>query len=114
MKPRTRRSIRIKAKIVGKTDRLRLSVFRSNRYIYGQIIDDSKKKTVVAAGEKELALPKEKRPTKLERARLIGQLIASKAKKEKIEKIVFDRSGYRFHGRVKALADGAREGGLQF
>ena len=87
LKPRIRRSIRIKAKIVGKTDRLRLSIFRSNRYIYCQIVDDSKKKTVISAGEKELNLPKEKKLTKSEKAKMVGQLIAAKAKKEKIEKI---------------------------
>lgn len=114
LKPRVKRSIRTKAKVVGKNDRPRLSVFRSNRYIYCQIVDDSKKKTIVSACDKELNLPKEKKLTKSEKAKMVGKLIATKAKKEKIEKIVFDRDGYRYNGRVKALADGAREGGLQF
>lgn len=114
LKPREKRKIRVKAKIVGKNDRFRLSVFRSNRYIFGQIIDDAGKKTIVAGSDKELNLPKEQKLTKVEKAKLVGQLIAAKAKKEKIGKIVFDRGGNKFHGRVKALAQGAREGGLQF
>lgn len=95
--------------------RLRLSVFRSNKSIYGQIIDDEKKETVVAASEKGLLTDKKnKKASKIERARLVGKLLAEKAKTKGIKKIRFDRGRYRYHGRVKALAEGARAGGLEF
>jgi len=93
--------------------RLRLSVFRSNKYICGQIIDDKKGRTLVAAGEKDLVRGK-KRITKTERARLVGKILAERALKEGIEEVWFDRRKYRYHGRVKALAEGTREGGLKF
>lgn len=94
--------------------RPRLVVFRSNAYIYAQIIDDAAGKTLVA--ESSLALSKGADPMKLNRdtAALVGRALAAKAREKQIEQVIFDRNGYMYHGRVKALADGAREGGLQF
>jgi large subunit ribosomal protein L18 len=106
------RQTRIRAKVKGVAKQPRLSVFRSNKYVYAQVIDDKEKKTLVGATEKELGV-KEKL-TKSERALALGKLIAKKAIGKKIEKVVFDRGSYRYHGRVKAIADGAREGGLKF
>ena len=114
IKPREKRKNRIKLMIGKKGDRMRLSVFRSNRYIYCQLIDDIKKKTIISLSDKELDLKKEKKMTKFEKAKMVGSMLALKAKKAKIEKILFDRNGYRYHGRIKALAEGAREGGLIF
>lgn len=111
-KPKEKRKIRVRKKIQGKVQKPRLSVFRSNKGVYAQLIDDKQGKTLVAASEKEIK-DKEKR-TKTERARLVGEILAEKARKKKIEKVVFDRGPYRYHGRVKALAEGAREGGLKF
>jgi large subunit ribosomal protein L18 len=106
------RQTRIRARVKGVAAQPRLSVFRSNKYVYAQVIDDETKKTIVGATEKELSL-KEKL-NKSERAKELGKLIAKKAITKKIEKVVFDRGSYRYHGRVKAIADGAREGGLKF
>ncbi len=106
---------RIRKKIHGTPERPRLSVFRSNKHIYAQIIDDEAGHTLVAAStrSKELADQLEGK-TKAEQARLVGKLLAEKAVKANITQVVFDRNGYKYHGRVKALADGAREGGLKF
>lgn len=93
-----------------KKKRFRLSVFRSNKYIYAQIIDPEKQHTVVAASEKDI----KEAGTKTQRAKLVGLGIAQKAKKEKVKDIFFDRGRFRYQGRVKALAEGAREGGLEF
>lgn len=90
----------------------RLSVFRSNKIIYAQIIDDTISHTIVAADSRENGILGV--GTKVEQAFKVGQLLASKAKEANILKVVFDRSGYLYHGRIKSLADGAREGGLQF
>lgn len=109
-KERLRRKKRSKDKVRGTEDYPRLVVFRSNKYIYGQIIDDINGKVLAAVSEKEL---KESKGTKTEKATLLGKELASKAKKNKISKVRFDRAGYRYHGRVKAVADGAREGGLE-
>ena len=106
------RQARIRAKAKGVAAQPRLSIFRSNKYIYAQVIDDENRKTLVGAAEKELAI-KEKLK-KSDRAKELGKLIAKKAIAKKIEKVVFDRGSYRYHGRVKAVADGAREGGLKF
>lgn len=95
--------------------RLRLAVFRSNKSIYAQIIDDNQAKTLVVASEKDLdkkAL--NNKITKTEKANLVGKILAQKALDKKIKQVFFDRRDYRYHGRVKALAEGAREGGLQF
>lgn len=104
---------RIRVKIKKKSHRPRLSVFRSHRYLWAQIIDDQKGKTLVSVSDKEL--PSNKKPSvKTERARLIGELIAKKALKLGIKQVVFDRGPYQYHGRVKALAENARKGGLKF
>ena len=107
---RIRIRLRVRKKIHGTSERPRLSVFRSNKGIYCQVIDDLRGHTIAAASGREAGAT----GTKLEQARAVGQLIAQKAKAAGVEAVVFDRSGYLFHGRVKALADGAREGGLQF
>lgn len=104
---------RIRKRIRGSEEQPRLNVFRSNKQIYAQIINDEKGITVVSASsrEKELA---EKKITKAERAKEVGKLVAEKAKEAGIENVVFDRNGYLYHGRIKSLAEGAREGGLKF
>lgn len=93
--------------------RLRLSVFRSNRHIYAQIIDDAKGKTLVAFSDKNL-LKKRGTETKTQAAVLVGEALAKKARAKKISEVVFDRGGYKYHGRIKALAEGARKEGLKF
>lgn len=107
-----RRHKRIRAKIFGTADSPRLCVFRSSKHIYAQLINDEKRITSVSANDKELK--KSAKPNKIVIAKEVGKLIAEKAIKNKIEKVVFDRGGYKYHGRVKALAEGAREGGLKF
>jgi len=142
IKQRARRHHRVRAKVQGTKGVPRLSIFRSNRGLYVQLIDDEKSKTLVSAsgkevvGESKIKSPKskvlpagrqgkskviktkrreiKKKIAKLEQAREVGKLIAKKALKKKIQKIVFDRGGYKYHGRVKAVAEGAREGGLAF
>lgn len=104
-----RRVTRIRKKIMFVSNRPRLTVFRSNVNIYAQIIDDSKSKTIASASSKEVDAKK-----KMEQAQEVGKLIAQKAVKAKVKSVVFDKGAYKFHGRVKALADGAREGGLNF
>lgn len=104
------RKNRIRARVSGSAERPRLSVFKSNQHIYAQIIDDVVGKTLAAASDFEL---KEK-GTFSEKAKAVGSLIAKKAKDGKVEKVVFDRGGDRYHGIIKSLADGAREGGLKF
>lgn len=93
-------------------ERPRLSVYRSNRYIYVQIIDDYAGKTLVSANERELKLEKGNKLTKTQKAQLLGKLIAQKAIKLKIKKVIFDRNRFRYHGRVKSIAQEARAGGL--
>ena len=102
-------------KITGSTERPRLLVFRSNKTIYGQLIDDTKHKTLLTVSGLSTDLKNElKGKTKVDQSKIIGQKIAEKAKAIKVKSVVFDRNGYLYHGRVKALADGAREGGLEF
>lgn len=110
-----RRKARVRKKVLGTQSRPRLNVFRSNGHIYAQIIDDSSAKTVIAAStlSKEIAKVAMKLK-KTEAAKKVGELVAKKAIEKGIEKVVFDRSGYIYHGRVKALADGARGAGLKF
>ena len=104
-----RRHARTRAKVNGTSERPRLSVFKSHRYIYAQIIDDTKGNTLVAHSSRET---KAKAPS--ERAKEVGLGIAKKAIAAKITKVVFDRGGYLYAGKIKIVADGAREGGLQF
>lgn len=114
-----RRHKRVRAKVKGTTICPRLSVFRSNKHIYVQLIDDERDQTLVAVSDLEFKNKKEKMPLsgikkKSEIAYQIGQLIAKKALEKKIKKVIFDRDGYKYHGRIKAVAEGAREGGLSF
>jgi large subunit ribosomal protein L18 len=122
---RYRRHRRVKAKILGTARRPRLCAFRSARHIYVQLIDDEKGKTLLATSDLEIKkiknTKKEKNKKnekvlvgKTAKAREVGKLIAKKALEKKIEKVVFDRGGYKYHGRVRAVAEGAREGGLKF
>jgi large subunit ribosomal protein L18 len=115
---RLRRKRRIKLKIRGTASRPRLSIFRSSKNIYAQIIDDSKGVTLVAASTKDKGLSAKIKGKSgggnKEAAKLVGLEVAKKAKAAGIKKIVFDRGGYLYHGRVKALAEAAREGGLEF
>lgn len=110
---RKARHDRVRSKVSGTADTPRLNVFRSNNNIFAQIIDDSEGKTLVSASsiDKDLKL---KNGGNLEAATKVGELIAKKAKKAKITKVVFDRGGYLYHGRVKALAEAARANGLEF
>ena len=112
---RVRRHVRVRKSISGTAERPRLNVFRSLSDIYAQVIDDENGNTLASASsiDKELR-PKMKGMEKTEQARLVGQAIAERAKAKGIESVVFDRGGYRYIGRVKALADAAREGGLVF
>lgn len=103
--------LRIRKSIVGTAQRPRLNVFRSNQFIYCQLIDDTAGHTLVAASSRDGAVATS---TKVEQAKLVGKLIAEKALAANISAVVFDRGGYLYHGRVKALAEGAREGGLKF
>jgi large subunit ribosomal protein L18 len=109
---RERRHRRVRGKVAGTAERPRLAVFRSNYGISAQLIDDDAARTVAAASW--LNLKKSFKGTKTEQAAEVGKLLAANAKKAGIETVVFDRGGYLYHGRVKALADGAREGGLIF
>ena len=103
-----RRHVRVRKKVRGEAERPRLAVFRSNRHIYAQLIDDRRAVTIVAASDAEVGGGN---PT--ERAKAVGELIATRAKDAGIETVVFDRGGRQYHGRVAALAEGAREGGLR-
>lgn len=107
---RARRQKRIRNKIRGTGDKPRLSVFRSNKHIYAQVIDDLSSKTLAAASTVSEKLGGQK----TESAKKVGEAIARVCKEKGIEKVVFDRNGFLYHGRVQAVAEGAREGGLQF
>ena len=108
---RLRRRRRVRAKIAGTPERPRLSVFRSNKGVFAQLIDDRSGKTVAAVNWIE---PDLRKLGPMEQAKKAGELLAERAKAAGVETCVFDRGGYRYHGRVRALADGAREGGLSF
>jgi large subunit ribosomal protein L18 len=108
---RLRRRRRVRAKVSGTAERPRISVFRSNRGIFAQLIDDASGRTIAAVNWTEPEL-RELAPT--DQARRVGSLLAERAKAEGVEDAVFDRGGYQYHGRVKALAEGARESGLRF
>ena len=111
---RKRRKIRIRKKISGTAVRPRLVVFRSNSHVYAQLVDDVVGRTLVQASSLSMARTGEAVKANRESAAKVGQEIAKLAKEQNIESVVFDRNGYIYHGRIKALADGAREGGLQF
>jgi large subunit ribosomal protein L18 len=107
---RRRRHRRVRKKVLGAPERPRLSVYRSNRHIYAQVIDDFAGKTLASASS--LSDAADGRPKDV--ARSVGLALAARAKEVGVERVVFDRGGFRFHGRVAALAEGAREGGLEF
>ncbi len=109
---RKRRHIRVRKKVRGAADRPRLAVYRSNRYIYAQIIDDDQGRTLAAASSLESGL--KNRTLTRETAAEVGKLIAERARAAGVESIVFDRGGNPYHGRVQALAEAARDGGLKF
>ena len=110
-----RRRRHVRGKIHGTAERPRLTVFRSNKHIYAQLIDDAKGHTLVAASSLEKAMREDaKTGANIEAAKAVGKLIAERAKEKGIKEVVFDRGGYLYHGRVKELADAAREGGLNF
>ena len=106
---RIRLKKKIRAKIMGTSERPRLSVFRSNKFIYAQVIDDHASKTLVQASDVKAG-----KGTKIERAKQVGKMIAEACKGAKIDKDVFDRNGFKYTGRVKLVADAAREAGLKF
>ncbi len=112
---RRRRKLRFMKKMRGTPERPRLCVYRSNKHIYAQIVDDQETRTLAAAStlSKELASLADKRTTK-EAAQKVGELIARKAQEKNIRKVVFDRNGFLYHGRIRAVADAAREAGLEF
>jgi large subunit ribosomal protein L18 len=110
---RIKRHNRVRGRISGQKDCPRLCVFRSANHIYAQLIDDDSKKTLVSVKDAEIKDDKTKKG-KIEVAFKTGELIAKKAQEKKITKVVFDRGGYKYHGRVKSLAEGARQGGLKF
>ncbi len=112
---RARRHRRIRGRLSGTAERPRLNVYRSSTHIYAQIIDDTRGHTLVAASTLDTNLRGQLADnTKVAEARLVGRLIADRAREAGIDKVVFDRGGYRYHGRIQALADAAREAGLQF
>lgn len=112
-KQRNHRHHRVRAKISGTKERPRLAVARSHRMIGVQLIDDNAGHTMVAASSQQLSVAEQKK-TKQQQAAAVGKMVAAKAKKEGVSVVVFDRGGHRYHGRVKALAEAARAGGLQF
>ena len=112
---RERRQRRIRAKIAGTAARPRLNVFRSNRHIFAQIIDDSKGHTLVAASTLDADVRvKAAELKKKDEAKAVGKLLAQRAIEKGFKQVIFDRGGYQYHGRIKSLAEGAREGGLEF
>lgn len=111
---RARIRLRIRKKIKGTAERPRLTVFRSNKQVYVQVIDDVNGKTLVSASSKEKSIAEKKDTKRVDQAAMVGSLVADKCKEKGIDEIVFDRGGYKYHGRVKSLADAARKGGLKF
>lgn len=103
---------RVRSIIRGTNSRPRLSVFRSSKHVFVQLVDDDAKKTIIGISDTEAS--KSKKMTKSDRAFAIGKLIAQKAGEQKIKKVIFDRGGYQYHGRIQKVAEGARDGGLEF
>jgi large subunit ribosomal protein L18 len=114
LEKRSRIRMRIRKKISGTAEKPRIAVFRSNKQIYAQVIDDNNGVTLLSVSSKEKELAGQTGIKKTEQAKLVGKSLAAKCKEKGIENVVFDRSGYKYHGRVKSLADAAREGGLKF
>ena len=111
---RTRIRMRIRKKISGTAEKPRLAVFRSNKQIYVQVIDDLNGVTLLSVGSKEKDIATKTGTKKIAQAAVVGKILAARCKEKGIGNVVFDRSGYKYHGRVKSLADAAREGGLKF
>lgn len=111
---RKRIKMRIRNRLTGSPERPRMCVFRSNKQIYVQLIDDLNGKTLISASSKEKDIAEKTGINKIEQAQLVGKTVAEKCKEKGIDTVVFDRNGYLYHGRVKSLADAAREGGLKF
>ena len=111
---RQKRHGRVRKRVAGSVERPRLNVYRSNLHIYAQVIDDAKGHTLAAASSLDASLKDAKKGANVEGAQAVGRLVAERARAAGIEKVVFDRGGYLYHGRVKALAEAAREGGLDF
>lgn len=111
---REKRRVRVRKKIMGTAERPRINVFRSLNHIYAQVIDDDRGVTLCAASTKSPELGELESGSNVEAAKAVGELIARKAQEKGIKQVVFDRAGYLYHGRVKALAEGARAGGLDF
>jgi large subunit ribosomal protein L18 len=110
---RLRRQIRVRKKVFGAPERPRLVVTRSARHVYAQVIDDTQGRTLASASTMETTL-RAAAGDKSDKAKQVGSLVAERAKAVGVESVVFDRAGYKYHGRIAALADGAREGGLEF
>lgn len=119
LSPRKRRHLRVRARISGTAERPRLNVFRSNQHTYAQVIDDKAGHTIVAAstlesGIREQFTAEDNGHRRIAEADVVGRVVAERAKEQGITRVVFDRGGYKFHGRVKAVAEAAREAGLEF
>ena len=114
LEKRSRIRMRIRKKISGTAEKPRVAVFRSNKQIYAQVVDDNKGVTILSVSSKEKEVAGQTGLKKTEQAKLVGKSLAEKCKEKGIENVVFDRSGYKYHGRVKSLAEAAREGGLKF
>ncbi len=110
---RYRRHLRVRRKVAGTAERPRLVVFRSLKHMYAQLVDDEQGKTLVAVSDRSKDVVREQ-PGKVGAARAVGKALAARAKALGIRRVVFDRAGYLYHGRVRAVAEGAREGGLEF
>ncbi|HRO64620.1 MAG TPA: 50S ribosomal protein L18 [Candidatus Dojkabacteria bacterium] len=106
---RNRRKLKIRNRVIGTVERPRLSVYKTNQHIYAQLVDDSNSQTLMATSDVKL-----EKGTKSEKAKLVGESLAKLAQAKKITKVVFDRNGFKFHGRIKELAQGAKDGGLIF
>ena len=113
---RLKNKIRVRKKITGTAERPRVAVFKSLKQIYAQVIDDSNSVTLISASSlsKDIASDIKDAKSKIEKSKIVGKHLAEKAVEKGISSVVFDRSGYRYHGRIQAIADGAREGGLKF
>jgi large subunit ribosomal protein L18 len=111
---RIRRHRRVRQKVSGTKEQPRLCVFRSLKHIYAQVVDDSEGRTLVAASTKDEEITKDNKKNKTSQAELVGTLLAKRATEKKISHVAFDRGGFKYHGRVKALAEAARKGGLKF
>jgi large subunit ribosomal protein L18 len=112
LEARRRRHVRVRKAVIGTAQRPRLAVFRSNKYLYAQVIDDQTGRTLAAASSQEASL--RSKSLTVETATEIGKLVAERAKSAGVEAVVFDRGGFTYHGRIKALADAARASGLEF